>query len=60
MLLMITPYIINCLTHFVSAQVNKLQHAMPIQQGYMLNIANHRKDHSPLDGHRYKDSEAWN
>ena len=35
MLLMITPYIINCLTHFVSAQVNKLQHAMPIQQGYM-------------------------
>ena len=25
MLLMIAPCIINCLTHFVSAQVNKLQ-----------------------------------
>ena len=35
MLLMITPCIINCLTHCVSAQVNKLQHAVPIQQGYI-------------------------
>ena len=33
MLLMIAPCIINCLTHFVSAQVNKLQHAVPVQQG---------------------------
>ena len=33
MLLMIAPCIINCLTHFVSAQVNKLQHAVLIQQG---------------------------
>ena len=24
-----------CLTHFVSAQVNKLQHAVPVQQGYI-------------------------
>ena len=32
---MIAPYIINCLTHFVSAQVNKLQHAVPVQQGYI-------------------------
>ena len=35
MLLMIDPCIINCLTHFVSAQVNKLQHAMPVQKGYL-------------------------
>ena len=34
MLLMIAPCIINCLTHFVSAQVNKLQQAVPVQQGY--------------------------
>ena len=33
MLLMIAPYIINCLTRFVSAQVKKLQHALPVQQG---------------------------
>ena len=25
----------HCLTHFVSAQVNKLQHAVPVQQGYV-------------------------
>ena len=35
MLLMIAPGIINCLTYFVSAQVNKLQHAVPVQQGYI-------------------------
>ena len=35
MLLMIAPCIIYCLTHFVSAQVNKLQHAVPVQQGYI-------------------------
>ena len=34
-LLTIAPCIINCLTHFVSAQVNKLQHAVPVQQGYI-------------------------
>ena len=34
MLLMIAPCI-NCLTHFISAQVNKLQHAVPVQQGYI-------------------------
>ena len=32
MLLLIAPCIINCLTHFVSAQVNKLPHAVPVQQ----------------------------
>ena len=35
MLLMTAPCIINCLTPFVSAQVNKLQHAVPVQQGYV-------------------------
>ena len=35
MLLMIALCIINCLTHFVSAQVNKLQHAVPVQQQYI-------------------------
>ena len=35
MLLMIAPCIIDCLTRFVSAQVNKLQHAVPVQQGYI-------------------------
>ena len=35
MLLMIALCIINCLTHFVSAQVNKLQHAVSVQQGYI-------------------------
>ena len=35
MLLMIAPCFINCLTHFVSTQVNKLQHAVPVQQGYI-------------------------
>ena len=33
-LLMIVPCIINCLTCFVSAQVNKLQHAVPVQPRY--------------------------
>jgi len=35
MLLMTAPCIINCQTHFVSAQVNKLQHAVQVQQGYI-------------------------
>ena len=35
MMLMISPCIINCLTHFISARVNKLQHAVPVQQGYI-------------------------
>ena len=35
MLLMIAPCIVNCLTRFVSAQVNKLQHTVPVQQGYI-------------------------
>ena len=55
MLLMVTPCIINCLTHFISVQVNKLQHEVPVQQGY---IKLHGKYHSPLDQHSDKDSEA--
>ena len=31
MLFMIAPCVINCLTHFVSAQANKLQNAVPVQ-----------------------------
>ena len=42
---------------FVSAQVNKLQHAVPVQQRYK-TTAGLEKYHSPLDGHLYKDSEA--
>ena len=55
--LMIAPCIINCLICFVSAQFNKLQHAVPVQQRHK-TTADHAKYHSPLDGHRYKDSEA--
>ena len=58
MMLMIIPCTLNCLTCFVSAQVNKLQHAVPVQQRHK-TTADHAKYHSPLDGHRYKDSEAW-
>ena len=32
MMLMIIPWTVDCLTCFVSAQVNKLQHAVPVQQ----------------------------
>ena len=35
MLLIIVPCIINCLTLFFSAQVNKLQHILPVQQRYI-------------------------
>ena len=38
MLLMIVPYIINCLTHFVSAQIKKLEQAVPVQQEYIKQI----------------------
>ena len=57
MLLMIVPCPVNCLTCLVSAQV-QLQHAVPVQQRYKTTV-NHRKYQSPLDGHRYEDSEAW-
>ena len=57
MMLMIIPCTVSCLTWFVSAQVNKLQHAVPVQQRYK-TIADQRKYHSPLDGHRYIDSES--
>ena len=35
MLFMIVLCIINCLTCCISAQVNKLQHAVPVKQGYI-------------------------
>ena len=35
MLLMIAPHITNCLTCFVSVQVNKLQYAVPVQQEHI-------------------------
>ena len=50
MLLMVAPCIINCLTHFVSAQVNKLQHAVPIQQGYTkLRLTTENIAHPQMD-----------
>ena len=58
MMLMIIPCTVNCLTCFVSAQVSQLQHAVPVQQRYK-TTADHGKYHTPLDGHHYKDSEAW-
>ena len=58
MLLVTAPCIINCLIHFVSAQVNKLQHTVPVQQGYIKLHTDHRKYHSGLDGHCYTDSKA--
>ena len=54
----IASCIINCLTHFVSAQVNTIQHAVLVQQGY-IKPPDHGKYHSSLDGQHYKDSEAW-
>ena len=58
MTLMIIPSTVSCLTRFVSAQVSELQYAVPVQQRCKAT-ADHRKHDSPLDGHRYKDSEAW-
>ena len=50
MLLMIAPCIIYCLTHFVSAQVNKLQHAVPVQQGYIkLLLTTENITHTQMD-----------
>ena len=56
MLLMATLCITDCLTRFVSAQVNKLPHATSTR--IYETIADHGKEHSPLDGHSYKDFEA--
>ena len=48
MMLMIIPCTVNCLTCFVSAQVNQLQHAVQVQQRYK-TTADHGKYHTPLD-----------
>ena len=45
MMLMIIPCIVNCLTCSVSAQVNQLQHAVPVQQRYK-TTADHEKCHT--------------
>ena len=58
MLLVIVPCNTNCLTYFVSSQVNKLQKcSASLTRIYKITL-NHGKYHSPLDGHRSKDSEA--
>ena len=44
MMLMIIPCTVNCITCFVSAQVNQLQHAVPVQQRYK-TTADHGKYH---------------
>ena len=50
MLLMIVPCVIYCLTHFVSAQVNKLQHAVQVQQGYIkLQLTTENITHPQMD-----------
>ena len=58
MLLMTAPCIINCLTHFVSAQVKHATTCSASSTKIYKTTANHRKYHSPLDEHRCKDSEA--
>ena len=50
MLLMIAPCIINCLTCFIYAQVSKLQHAVPVQQGYRkLQLTTENITHPQVD-----------
>ena len=50
MLLMISPCITNCLTFFVCAQINKLQHAVPVQQGYIkLELTTEKTTHPLMD-----------
>jgi len=48
MMLMIISCTVNCLTCVVSAQVNQLQHAVPVQQRYK-TTADHGKYQTPLD-----------
>ena len=64
MLLMTAPCIINCQTHFVSTQVNKLQHAVPVQQGYIkLQLATENITHLYMDTTiktlRLETSQRW-
>lgn len=55
---MVAPCIINCLTHFVSAQVTELQNAIMLQRGYTeLQINTDGIYHLPLDRHCYPDPE---
>ena len=47
---------ISCLTHFVSAQVNKLQHAVPVKQGYIKLHLTMEKNTQPQSDQDYQDS----
>ena len=50
MLLMIAPCTINCQTCFVSAQGNKLQYAVLVQQGYIkLQLTMENNTHPQMD-----------
>ena len=48
MMLMIVPCTVNVVTCFVSAEVNQLQHAVPVQQRYK-TTADQGKYRTPLD-----------
>ena len=56
--LRISPCVINCLTHFVSAWSTSYNMQCQFNKDIYRTIADHRKYHSPLDGHCYKNSEA--
>ena len=50
MLLVIAPCITNCLTPLACAQVSKLQHAEPVQQGYIkLQLTTENISHPQMD-----------
>lgn len=54
--IMIAPCIINCLTYFISVQVNKVQNAVLVQWGYVeLHSTTEGIYYSPLDGHYHHD-----
>ena len=63
MLLMIVPCTNSCLARFCSAHVNKLQHAVPVEQGYiklpptMENIT-HPQVHTTIRTLRLESSKA--
>ena len=59
MLLMIPPCIINCLTHFCLCLGQQATTVSASSTRICKTTADHGKYHSPLDGHCYKDSEAW-
>ena len=56
MLLMIAPCIINCLTILSLRRSTSYNSASPTR--IYKTTADHRKYHSPLDGHHHEDSDA--